>query len=307
MSSTGVATTYFPPMTELANSVGKDSFLFSHSLSGHELFTRDAVKRLVETIGALHVRQSFGGIPPGFFIKKDVGHLEWGSPEFQRALDEAYDNIDFSGSRIKLSDIQQVDVYRDLLAACILNLSEVTGIDFQRDFSRAIATLFISSPGEQTPYHVDQEVNFLLQIDGIKHVSLFDGNDRAVVTSEHMEEFWMGNSFIERSHNKEPKSYVMGPYQGVHQPPFFPHLITVGDSMSVSLSLGFRKAKFPEAEVYRMNSYLRKLGLTPNPPGSSQVVDGLKSAIIRPALRAKERFLGSNGATLSSLKKPAMR
>jgi hypothetical protein len=234
---------------------------------------------------------------------KDVGNLEWGSPEFQVALNKAYDDIDLSGARIKLSSIHQIDSYAEVLADCVTNLSDATGVNFSRRFSRAIATLFITSPGEFTPYHIDQEVNFLLQIAGKKEVNVFDGSDRTIVTPLQLEGFWTGKHFIEEKPNSTPKKFMLEPGYGVHHPSFFPHNVRVGNEMSVSLSLGFQRAQFTEAEVYLLNAYLRKIGLHPTPPGINRGLDAVKSAVARPTIRAKNAILGSAGIPLSSLQR----
>jgi hypothetical protein len=299
------AVQYIPPSTELAHSVDKEPFLFRHNLSDSELFSREALKRLIEQIGALPPKNPKTGraVTRGFFIMKGLGNLEWGTPEFQTALNKAYDDIGFAGARIKLSSIHQIDAYAEVLANCVTDLTEATGVDFQRRFSRAIATLFITSPGEFTPYHIDQEVNFLLQIAGEKVVNVFDGSDRNVLTTQQLEGFWTGNHFIEQHPDSVPKPFLLKPGFGVHHPSFFPHNVQVGDQMSVSLSLGFQRAQFTEAEVYLLNAYLRKIGMNPRPPGVSRGLDAMKSAVARPAIRAKNTILGSAGIPLSSLQR----
>jgi hypothetical protein len=294
-----------PPSAEFTSSVDREPFLFKHNLAGHELFSRAALKRLIEQIGALPPRNPKTGrtVTRGFFIMKDVGNLEWGSPEFQAALNRAYDDIDLCGARIKLSSIHQIDAYAEVLAECVTDLSEATGVDFTRRFTRAIATLFITSPGEFTPYHIDQEVNFLLQIAGQKEVNVFDGSDRSIVTPQQLEGFWTGKHFIEQKENTTPKTFLLEPGTGVHHPSFFPHNVRVGGEMSVSLSLGFQRAQFTEAEVYLLNAYLRKIGLHPTPPGVNRGLDAVKSAIARPTVRAKNAILGSAGIPLSLLQR----
>jgi len=294
-----------PPSAEFTSSVDREPFLFRHNLSGHELFSREALKRLIEQIGALPPKNPKTGraVTRGFFIMKDVGNLEWGSPEFQAALNRAYDDIDLSGARIKLSSIHQIDAYAEVLANCVTDLSDATSVDFTRRFSRAIATLFITSPGEFTPYHIDQEVNFLLQIVGQKEVNVFDGSDRSVVTPQQLEGFWTGKHFIEQKEDSKPKTFMLQPGTGVHHPSFFPHNVRVGGEMSVSLSLGFQRAQFTEAEVYLLNAYLRKIGLHPTPPGVNRGLDAVKSAIARPTVRAKNAILGSAGIPLTLLQR----
>lgn len=294
-----------PPSAEFATSLDREPFLFKHNLSSSDLFSTEALKRLIQQIGSLAPKNPRTGraVTRGFFYMKDVGNLEWGSPEFLAALNRAYDNIDLCGARIKLSSIHQVDAYAEVLAQCVDELSETTGVDFGRRFSRAIATLFITSPGEFTPYHIDQEVNFLLQIAGEKEVNVFDGSDRSIVTTSQLEGFWTGKHFIEQKENTTPRTFQLKPGYGVHHPSFFPHNVRVGEHMSVSLSLGFQRAQLSEAEVYLLNAYLRKMGLHPTPPGINRSIDAMKSAIARPTVRARNAILGSAGIPLSLLQR----
>ena len=41
--------------------------------------------------------------------------------------------------------------------------------------------IFVSSPGSVTPYHIDPERNFLLQVRGNKTMHMFDGSDRSLL------------------------------------------------------------------------------------------------------------------------------
>ena len=45
--------------------------------------------------------------------------------------------------------------------------------------------IFISSPGSITPFHMDPEYNFLLQIRGEKQISIWGGKDRRFYQRAH--------------------------------------------------------------------------------------------------------------------------
>ncbi len=264
-------------------------FRVEHTLAQHELLSLPALLRLARKAGNASAGRK-GMVreenPPGFLVVNGQS-IRWGTPEFHRTLEEAFEDLEHSNLRLKLSTVNQYDGYRDLLAQCRDALSELTGVDFSRDMNGGIATIFVASPHETTPYHIDEEVNFLLQIHGTKEVKLFDGNDRAIVPQRALEDFWFGHSFIAQVPGSSYQTFHLAPGVGVYQPPFFPHLITSGAQPSVSLSLPFQRRKFPEAEVHRMNAYLRRYGWKPNPPGVHPAVDELKSRFIRNALTVK--------------------
>ncbi len=272
-------------------------FLFRHDLSQRELFALPVLYNLAKKAANSEVKPTRKKIvrqptTPGFLIVEGRP-LRWGSPEFHRALADAFEHFDTSKFRLKLTAVHEYDGYRELLAECTRSLSELTGVDFSRHYDRGIATFFISSPEETTPYHIDQEANFLLQIHGVKQVCLFDGEDRNIVSQKDLEAFWFGRSFIQQIPGSSCQRFDIGPRQGVFNPPFFPHIVKTGPHPSVSLSLGFTRLRFPEAELHRMNAYMRKLGWEPKPPGINPSRDRFKSVVIRSAVAVKRSVMGS--------------
>jgi len=57
------------------------------------------------------------------------------------------------------------------------------------------AAIFVTSPGSVTPYHMDKEINFLLQIRGTKTISVFSASDREVLSESN----WKGTLPARRS------------------------------------------------------------------------------------------------------------
>src|SRR5436309_3049848 len=90
-----------------------------------------------------------------------------------------------------LKNVEVVPEYRELLHAC---LAEVEALDHPagRGVTLREGFVFVSSPGAVTPYHMDPELNFLLQIRGGKHMSVFPGRDRALLSEEELEHFYTG-------------------------------------------------------------------------------------------------------------------
>src|SRR4029077_5697324 len=88
-----------------------------------------------------------------------------------------------SRSWVKLSSADVFDPeYRALLARVVPELSEVSGFDLEAETSWSSLTVFLASPGIVTPYHMDHESNFLLQVAGEKDLYLFDCNDPLVLS-----------------------------------------------------------------------------------------------------------------------------
>src|SRR5580704_10428627 len=97
------------------------------------------------------------------------------------SVEETIRRIQEDHSWMVLKYVENDPDYRKLLDDClnqIRQLSEpiVAGM-CQRE-----AFIFLTSPDSVTPFHVDPEHNFLLQIRGRKQVSIFDPRDTAIVT-----------------------------------------------------------------------------------------------------------------------------
>jgi hypothetical protein len=138
--------------------------------------------------------------------------------------------------------------------------------------------IFISAQGSVTPYHMDREMNFLMQMKGRKEVLLWD----PLVMSELEREKLMTNFDAQRPQFREElraraQRYEIGPGDGVHHPFIAPHLVTNGPTLSISWAFTFRtRGSDRKGHVLKMNHYLRKLGLTPSPEGESEMKDRIK-------------------------------
>lgn len=258
-------------------------FLFGHQLDTHELLSIAALKKLA-------ARMATADKPRGYFwLSEESRGLKWGSDEFRQALNDGFDQIEFSRMRLKLSSIHLEPGYDELLAACTRELSELTSVDLKRDYCEPNATVFITSPGEVTPYHVDHDANFLVQLYGTKTVYLFDGNDHELVPWCDLEEYWHGSRRITLREGFESRAtpFELRPGLGVHNPVNFPHWVKNGPLPSISLAVSFARVKRDPLNVLRMNRYLRRWGIDPTPPGVNPVLDSTKRAIIYAARSIK--------------------
>jgi hypothetical protein len=143
-------------------------------------------------------------------------------------------------------------------------------------------TVFLASPNVTTPYHIDHESNFLLQIYGAKDLSLHNPGESGIVPEEQLENFYAGD-FEAAQYRPELQHlgtiFRMEPGTAVHHPPLAPHWVQNGDQVSVSVSIGFcMKDIDRRARIYQVNHFMRHLGMKPTPPGKSKLSDVLKIA-----------------------------
>ncbi len=90
-----------------------------------------------------------------------------------------------------LKNVEQDPCYRDVLYDCLDQMKPLVdqvapGMRVRQGF------IFISSAGSVTPFHIDPENNFLLQIRGHKQVQLFDVEDRETMSELQLEQFFTG-------------------------------------------------------------------------------------------------------------------
>jgi len=182
--------------------------------------------------------------------------------------------------------------YRRILDDCLDQLAPLApGMRGRQAF------VFISSPASVTPYHIDHEYNFLLQIRGSKQMSIFD---RSVLDEREIERFYRGehrNLVFDATRAGQAHVFELQPGEGVHVPVNAPHYVKNGPEPSVSFSITFRMpAGDRRATVYRVNDRLRAFGVSPRRVGDAPLVDRAKYvgyAMYKRLQRQLERVRGS--------------
>lgn len=265
---------------EFRANFNKLPFQLSHTLGDHPLFEIDRLVELSQFLG-------HDDAPGRVIVYTDLAGLHQGwnrSNSRGMGAAECLTNIQSLKSWVMLKDIQKHPVYRDLVDRFIGELEELTACPLRKDITWIDAYLFIASPGMITPYHMDHESNFLLQIHGQKTMNLFDPSDRTILTDDEIERYYVGDINAARFREEiqcKAKVFDMRPGIGVHHPPLAPHWVRTGDEYSVSLSLLFFLRDFDlRAKVYQANHYLRALGLHPTPPGPAPLRDRVKQLVM---------------------------
>src|SRR6185503_6233667 len=146
----------------------KRPFVIGHELSGHPLFSLTRLVQLARRLPTDRVEHNPGDVPVTLDPER--------TPHSGLSIEETIRRIEVCRAWMVLKNVEQDPEYRPLLDACLDEIgvhSELLapGMRIREGF------IFISSPGAVTPYHMDPEHNFLLQIRGAKTVHMFDGND----------------------------------------------------------------------------------------------------------------------------------
>src|ERR1700730_824137 len=266
-------------------------YLFHHTLANHPLF--DIPQLLTLAKGVID-----RGDQTKFALRVE-GDAKFNSAPWQDSLPQAIRRVEEGGVWFKLSALEELDRdYDDILRKTIGEIEDLTGMPLRHDIGLSGITVFVASPNMVTPYHFDNETNFLFQIRGEKDVRLFDPQNRFVLTENEIERFYSGNYMagIYRDEVLESGTlFHLTPGTAVHHPPLAPHMVTNGNNVSVSVSMWFTLSPvIYRARIYQANYCLRHLGVQPLPPGKSRFRDKLKN-------RTFEMLAKSNPASTDQL------
>lgn len=241
----------------------------SHELTDHPLLTVESLAQLAERLPEDRVEHNVGNLPkvvdPNAVERKDlpVGDIARG--------------IETNGCWMVLKNIERDDQYRALLDEL---LDQVDPLLDERDggMSGREGFVFLSAPGSVTPSHTDPEHNFLLQVRGAKQMNVgrFPDEKTGQLALEHALGGGHRNVDWEPA---EPRAFDLRPTDGVYVPPHAPHWVQNGDEVSVSFSITFQTPLNERAiRVHSLNAKLRRLGLSPKPPGRRPSLDRRKAA-----------------------------
>ncbi|MBP9204167.1 MAG: cupin-like domain-containing protein [Kofleriaceae bacterium] len=213
--------------------------------------------------------------------------------------------IDLAAARAwtSLLNVQADPLYRTLVDEV---LDEVRPVVERHDPGMCYRAgwIFVSSPGAITPFHIDHEHNFILQIRGRKRLYVWDPFDRQVVSEEGQELFHDQHSRARVVWREELRArarvFDLEPGDGGYMPSTAGHLVENGPEPSITVSFTYYTDSTRRRELlYRGNARLRRLGLTPRPVADP--VDGaarrddLKHAVLRGYTEARglaRRLLG---------------
>jgi hypothetical protein len=246
---------------------------FVHKLEDHPLLKVEAIADLADRLAAHSVvcdqavkplLVSGGGPPRG--VEPRPGDL--------------IRNLEWSSSWLTLLNVEQDHAYRQLVDECVENVRTLVQ-NFPGDVRRPAGFIFVSSPNSVTPAHFDIEHSIPMQIQGSRTLTI--GSFRTPADKEYeIGRYWSGSHGRIESMPEELVSYATEPGLGSYIPPLVPHWITNGPTPSVSMTLTFFTRDTDDDSLIRaFNHRLKRLRLSPSPPGRSPWVDAAKVRAMR--------------------------
>lgn len=220
-----------------------------------------------------------------------------------RSIDEVFRRIEEPGSWVALYNVETNPRYRAFLNEVTLTVRALVEPQ-EPNMSDIGGFIFISAPPSVTPFHIDREHNFWMQVHGRKRLTVWDQNDRQVVSQPDVEKFIMygdlANVKLRDGTLEKGTELDCGPGDGVYFPSTSPHATRSerdwtrpGDGVSVSIGVVFYTDETRRlANMHAGNSYLRKFGLKPAYPGKSPVQNSLSYLTGKSIVEFKKRFRG---------------
>ena len=226
------------------------------------------------------------------------------------SIADVFDNIRNPGSWIALYAVQSDPEYKKLVWDIVNSVDKNwwkkdPGLFFVDGY------IFISSPPSVTPFHIDRENNFLLQVTGRKKFGVWHPGDHAAVSEQAKEEWIVKSSLAKVKYREEHLKHaavhdVLESGQGIYMPSTSPHMTYADTDLansdqpySITIGVVFYTARTRKtAYIYFTNVLLRKLGFQPGPPGTSPMIDFVKYAIARvivPVLKVLRRYRPPTG------------
>ena len=188
-------------------------------------------------------------------------------------------DLEDANAWLTLLNVEDDPAYADLMNTMLDQLEASMGWRQGKMRNRA-AFLLASSPNSVTPVHFDIEHSLLMQVNGSKRLSIGRFESEAACRHE-IDRYWDGSHGRIEALPEEVRSYAMVPGVGVYIPPAVPHWVHNGPAISASITFTyFTTATLRQNRIEHLNSRLRRLHMTPRPPGQSAPVDAVKSAVV---------------------------
>jgi hypothetical protein len=239
----------------------------------HPLFRLPRLIELARRLPETYVEYNAGNIPVSIDSRL--------TPRNGLSIEETIRRIEENCSWMVLKRVEQDPEYSEFLDQCLDDVQEHSeAID--PDMMDRAGAVFISSPSSVTPYHLDAEYNFLLQVRGTKTVHVFDANDRSILSEQELEEHSAAsvihrNLVFKDEYQQKAMTFELTPGLALHVPSMYPHWVQNGPNVSISFSAGFLTRSYERKNaIHAVNRFLRRQGISPVPVGSSALRDALK-------------------------------
>lgn len=255
-------------------------FAIRHKLAGHPLLTLPRIAQLAAEL-------------PRDLIEYNSGNADISQdPDKVKGIDldpvEIVNRIQTAGAWMVLKRIEKSPEYRAVLEDALTSVARARGFKTVADagFEQIEGFLFVSSPNSTTPFHMDAEDNFFVQIHGEKFFRVYDNRDGAIANDAQVEYSTVKHRNVKYDESFKPRAteFHLFDGDGCYIPYQWPHWVRTADSYSISMAITWKTTEVRRLnDLHRFNSMLRGLGLPQSAPGKNPALDGAKLGLYRTA------------------------
>ncbi|MFY8032558.1 MAG: cupin-like domain-containing protein [Devosia sp.] len=253
-------------------------FRITHALAGDPRLELPAILDLVKTLPRDRIEYNSGKVA----VSQDAAS----TPLVDLSPEEVVANVQTAGAWMVLKRIEHNPTYKTLLEDALLSVAKAQGFASLKaaGFTDIQGFLFVSSPGSTTPFHLDSEDNFFVQVHGDKQFSIYDNEDRGIADENVIEHAITKHRNVKYDESFEPRAMhnKLKPGEGVFVPYLWPHWVKTFESYSISVAITWKTAAVNRRnDLYQVNSMLRDRGMPQAAPGAKPVFDAVKLAAFR--------------------------
>jgi hypothetical protein len=261
------------PRGQFPSNYNRSTFMFRHGLSGHPLLQ---LPSLIDLAGRL---EKYDGCYWSNGSVNVTDRWEKGA-ERSRSLTQTLENIENNDSLVILKFGVHDPISGPFLRELLATIMRIAGPRMAEDVLVGRANILIASPHRITNYHIDSDVNYLLQVAGDKAFAVYDQTDRTLITDEELERYFAGDesaACFKPDRQSEATTHDLRAGFGAHVPCMAPHWARNGEQVSIAISCCFDLASMQRLGlVYKTNYRLRSLGITPSSPRDETWSNGAK-------------------------------
>lgn len=255
-------------------------FGIRHKLSGHPLLTLARVAKLASEMPRDLIEYNSGDAS----ISQD--------PDKVKSVDldpvAVVKSIESAGAWMVLKRVEKNPEYRQLLEDTLTSVARARGFKSNEDagFSQIEGFLFVSSPNSTTPFHMDAEDNFFVQIHGDKIFAVFDNRDGGIANDEQVEYSTTKHRNVPYNDSFKPRGteFKLVGGDGCYIPYQWPHWVKTAGTYSISLAITWKTEEVKRMnDLHFFNSMLRSFGMPQAAPGKNPALDKIKLAVWRSA------------------------
>lgn len=253
-------------------------FAIKHMLAGHPLLSLPRIAQLASELPRDLIEYNSGAAA----ISQD--------PDKVKSVDldpvDVVKRIETAGAWMVLKRVEKSPEYRALLEDTLASVARARGFKGVEDagFSQIEGFLFVSSPNSTTPFHMDAEDNFFVQIHGEKVFAIYDNRDGAIADEAQVEHSITKHRNVPYNDSFKPRGteFHLSDGEGCYVPYLWPHWVKTAGSYSISMAITWKTEDVKrQNDLHVFNSMLRGLNLPQAAPGKNPAWDGVKLAAFR--------------------------